>query len=376
MKFTLSTKPLKTVMGLGIIKANITKFYYRSNLVQLTATRDTLKVNIEATGIKTRMVLKGSGDTDTSASIIVDCSKFKNLIDSIENDVVTLEFIDNGLYVHAGTSKFAIPQVLDVNDVQLTEPIDQYSTTGAVVIKPAEWQFVKDHQLYALSESETRPVYKNVWVSDKKDIITGDMDRGLFVYSKACDFGSTCLLPASLVNLFTTIPESAVISKADRDYVLTIEADSYTMITQFTPRYEDDESVGSYHAEIVLDKFKHPDEFITLDIVPVVKFINQNAILANSDKDKVLNFTVDNKTLTLSTVSNSYSMPVEATKNYTVNFDIDYIKSVLANFDTDRINLAPMSRAIEDDNGKPVEQVYGFIFWSDTLTTVLAGKGM
>ena len=266
--------------------------------------------------------------------------------------------------------------MLDVNDVQLTEPIDNYSTTGSITIRPSDWQFVKDHQLYAVSASETRPVYKNVWVSDKKDVVTGDMDRGLFTYSKACDFGSTCLLPASLVNLFTTIPEGATITKADRDYILDIEADSYKMITQFTPRYEDDESIGSYHAEIVMDKFKHPDEHIILDIVPMVKFINQNAILANSDKDKVLGFAVDNGTLTLSTPSNSYSMPADTTKNYSIYFDIEFIKPLLASFDTDKINMAPMSRMAEDDDGKQFEQVYGLSFWSDTLTMVLAGKGM
>ena len=80
MRFTVSTKPLKNVTDLGIIKANISKFYYRSNIVQITATRDTLKLNIEASGIKSRMTLSGSGDSDTAASVLVECAKFKNLI--------------------------------------------------------------------------------------------------------------------------------------------------------------------------------------------------------------------------------------------------------------------------------------------------------
>ena len=126
MKFTVNSKPLKNVTNLGIIKANVSKYFYRSNLVQITASRDTLKLNIEASGIKTKMTLKGSGDEDNTKSIIVDCLTFKNLIDSIDTDVISIEFIDGGIYVHAGTSKFAISQTLDVNDVQLDEPTNQY----------------------------------------------------------------------------------------------------------------------------------------------------------------------------------------------------------------------------------------------------------
>ena len=188
MKFTVNTKALKNATDLGIIKANISKFYFRSNVVQLTATRDTLKINIEASGIKTKMLLGGSADVDEAASIIVDCAQFKALIDSIDTDVVTIEFIDNGIYVHAGSSKFAISKMLDANDVQLDEPVDQYTATSTITIKPSNWQFVKDHQLYAIATKETHPVYTYVWVGDNTDILVGDYDSSLFTYSK---YGST-----------------------------------------------------------------------------------------------------------------------------------------------------------------------------------------
>ena len=116
MKFTVSSKALKNVTSLGIIKANISQFYYRSNVAQITATQDALKINIEASGIMTEMTLKGSGDEDTTKSVMIECAKFKNLIDSIDNDIITLEFIEGGIYVHAGRSKFAIPQLMDTND--------------------------------------------------------------------------------------------------------------------------------------------------------------------------------------------------------------------------------------------------------------------
>ena len=58
MKFTVNTKPLKNVIGLGIIRSNVSNFYKRSQVVQITATQDSLILNIEASSIKTRMVKK------------------------------------------------------------------------------------------------------------------------------------------------------------------------------------------------------------------------------------------------------------------------------------------------------------------------------
>ena len=375
MKFTVSTKPLKNVTNLGIIKANVSKYFYRSNLVQITASRDTLKLNIEASGIKTRMTLKGSGDEDTTKAIIVDCLTFKNLIDSIDKDVVSIEFIDGGIYVHAGTSKFAISQIIDVNDVQLDEPVGQYATSDSIEIKPAEWQFVKDHQMYAISTSENHPVYKHVWVGTNTGIIVGDFDSSLFTFSKSSDLGTTCLLPPSLINLFTSIPEGSTVSKIGREYVLNIETDSYSMITEFVPKYEDDEAVGSYNSQIILGMLNHPENFITVETTPIIKFINQTAIISQSDIDKVLEFSLADGKLTLTNKSSSYSMEVTTDAAYTVRFATEFIKSVLSNFDADTVNIAPMTRKVTGNDGNSTELTIGCIFWTDTLTTVLAGQG-
>lgn len=366
MRFTVSTKPLKNVTDLGIIKANISKFYYRSNIVQITATRDTLKLNIEASGIKSRMILQGSGDEDTTASIMVECAMFKNLIDSIETDIVTFEFIEGGLYVHTGTSKFAIPQIIDVADVQLDEPVDQYKSDNVITINPASWQFIKDHQMYAIATSNKHPVYTNVWVSENKDVLVGDYDNSLFTYSKCGDFDTTCLFPTSLINLFTSIPEGSKVVKVGNSYVLAIDTDSYSMITEFMPKYESDESVGSYNSEIILNMLAHPESFITVDVGPISKFISQTAILRQGDMNKVIDFTLSGGKLTLTNKASNYSMDVASDGTYTVKFSIDLFKNVLSNFDSDKVNIAPMMRG---------ESAIGCIFWTDTLTTLLAGQG-
>lgn len=373
MKFTVSTKPLKNVTDLGIIKANISKFYYRSNVVQITANRDTLKLNVEASGIKSRMTLKGSGDEDATKSILVDCSVFKSLIDGIDTDTMSIEFIDGGMRIQAGTSKFAIPQMLDVNDVQLDEPVDQYTASSTITVKPADWQFVKDHQMYAISSSAQHPVYKNVWVGSDKDILVGDFDSSLFTYSKKGEFDTTCLFPTSLINLFTSIPDGSTVSKVGRNYVLNIETDSYSMLTEFIPKYEDDEAVGSYNSGIILGMLAHPESYITIDVSPVTKFINQSSLLNQSDLDKIIEIAIADNTMTLTNKDSSYTMQVTSSESYSVKFDSTLLKSVLSNFDDDKVNIAPMTRE-EPDGDAMVTKTIGCIFWTDNLTTLLAGQ--
>lgn len=366
MKFTVNTKALKNATNLGIIKSNISKYFYRSNVVQITANHDTLKINIEASGIKTKMTLGGSGDEDATRSVIVDCSIFKTLIDSIESDILSIEFVAGGICIHAGTSKFSVPQMLDSNDVQLEEPIDNFTVSNTVTIKPADWQFVKDHQMYAIATKESHPVYKNVWVGNNNDILVGDFDLSLFTYSKRGDFDSVCLFPPTIINLFTSLPEGSTVSKVGRSYILNIETDSYSMITEFMPRYEDDESVGSYNAQMIIGMLAHPESFITVDVGAITKFINQAAILKQSDLDKIFDFILNDGTLTLTNKTNSYTMSVDSSDSYSVKFNSELLKNVLSNFDSDKVNIAPMTRG---------DMTIGCIFWTDSLTTVLAGMG-
>ena len=376
MKFVVSTKPLKNVTNLGIIKANISKFYYRSNVVQIAANRDTLTINIEAAGIKSRMILKGSGDEDTAVSTIVDCLVFKNLIDSIDTDVLSLEFIPGGgITVRAGSSKFALPQLLDTKEVQLEEPIDEYTGSEAVTIKPGDWQFIKDHQMYAIAAKEDHPVYKNVWVGKDVGTLVGDYDRGLFTFAKRGNFDTSCLFPPTLINLFSSIPEGSTVSKLGRNYILRISTDSYSMLTEFTPKYEDDEAVGSYNSDIFLGMLVHPESYITVDAGPIAKFINQTSILKQTEADRLIEFTVDKGQLTLAKKVSSCSMAVNTSDTYTIKFATDLFKNVISNFDSDRINIAPMSR-IEPagPDGRPIKRTTGCLFWTDNLTAMLSGE--
>lgn len=368
MKFVVATKPLKSATALGIIKANISKFYNRSGIVQITATRDALKINIQASGIKTRITLSGSGDSDVAESIIVDCSVFKNLIDSIESEVIAIEFVPGGISIHADTSKFAISQMIDVADMRLEEPMEPTNAEASVTVKPSDWQFVKDHQMYAIATKDTHPVYMNAWVGADGDVIVGDFDLSMFTYSKRGAFGNTCLFPTALINLFSSIPEGSTVSKIGKNYILSIISESYSIITEITPKYEDDEAVGSYNSKIILDMLVHPESYVTIEAGAITRFINQTSIISKAELDKVFDFTVQGNELTLANATSSYSMTIESTSEnkFTVKFNSDLFKSVLSNFDSETINVAPMVR-----NGTAI----GCIFWTDNLTTLLAGVG-
>lgn len=366
MKFTLNSKPLKNVTDLGIIKQNISSLYYRSNIAQVTATRNSFKINVEAAGIKTSMVLKGgSGDTDETASILVDCSTLKALIDSIDSNVITFNFDTGSLGIVSGTSKFTLPQILDVRDVQVSEPTEDFTADETITLNAESWKFIKDHQLYAISESKTHPVYRNVWVNADKDVIVGDYETSLFTYSKQSNLDNTCLLPVSLVNLFTNIPEGSTISRIGKTYILNINTDSYSMSTEFTPFYEDDEAVGSYNANIILSMLTKSDNFLTVDVTPITKFIGQISLLSQGAFDRNVDFSISNSKLVLSALDCEYKLDVNSPKDYSVQFDMDKFKDVLSHFDDDNVKIAPMER-----DG----QVIGCIFWTDNLITLLASK--
>lgn len=362
MKFTVNTAPLKNVTNLGVIKANISKFFYTSNLIQVTANRDTLRLNIVSNGIKTQMLLHGTGDEDTESTILVDCSVFKSLIDSIESDTVTFEYSEGGLFVIAGTSKFTLAKLVDAEGMNIDTPADSYDSADVHDVDPSVWKFIKEHQMFAVSTSNTYLVYRNLWVSDEGDVLAGDYSQSLFAYSKNDTLGNTCLLPVSLVNLLVAIPENSRVAKVGKNYVLQIETDSYTLLTEFAPQYE--ENGTTYNAPAVMAMLNHPNEFASLEISPVLKFLNQSALLTSNSMDKVVILSAQSGSLTFTTRQSEIRLLSSGESTYTVKFNSDLLKSVLSNFDSDIINISPILR---DD------VAIGCIFWSDKLTMLLAG---
>lgn len=370
MKFVVSTKPLSDGLNLGIVNANVSKYYQKSTLAQISAKGNTLKINLEAASILSEIVLKGSSDEPNESIIFVDCLLFKQLISTIETPTVTLEFTDNGLIVHSGKSKFTLARMVDDDvDVKLASPSSEYNTDDLVDIKKPDWKFVKDFQMFALSMSLIYPVYTKVYISEQGDVIVGDFDNSLFTYSNKSNLGKTCLLSDTVINLLNSLPEDSKLINLGNSYLIKVSTDSYEFSAEFTPMYENTDGVGDFNAPVLLGLLGDSNEdsiykSVNVDISNINKALNQSALLSNSSED-VINVEVSANTVRV--FDNNIDCPLPAkgeTANYSVLFKTNILKSVISNAPSDDVTLIPMLR---DD------EVTGIKFIFKELSVVLAG---
>lgn len=367
MQFTCNTKPLADALGLGIINSNVSKYYRKSCLAQLSATKNTLKVNLEAESIVTELLIRGAGDAESAPSIFVDSLLLKQLVSTFDTATVTLEFLENGLVLRAGKSKFTLPKMIDSVEMELNAPRDVSSEVGvAVDIKKDVWKFVKEHQMFAIAMSFVHPVYTKVWVGDNGDIIVGDFDNSLFTHSKKGNLGATCLLSDTIVNLFNALPDGAKLFKYGRSYVIRVDLDSYTYVSEFTPQYEEDEGVGSYNSAIFLDMMKHPEtNSVQVSAAAMNKFLGQAALLSTNTEDSIFVAIGDGQ---VKIYTDDVNCQLDAkgitAEVYTAEFKVETLKSVVSNYaDADNVFIAPMIQEGE---------VIGLLFWNADVTTLIA----
>ena len=119
MKFTVSTKPLQDGLSLGVIKSNVSKFYQKSCLAQITADKHTLTINLEAASITSELLFKGVGEGEDKVTTFVDCLMLKDLVSTLDNNTTILEFVDGGVILISGKSKFTLPQMIDESDLEI-----------------------------------------------------------------------------------------------------------------------------------------------------------------------------------------------------------------------------------------------------------------
>lgn len=364
MVFQTNTKPLCAALNLGVINSNVSNFHKKSTIVQVSADSHTLKINVESSMIKTELKLRGKGDGYPS-SIFVDSLLFKQLINTLDSSVVTLDFGDDGLRIISGKSKFTLPKMVDASELSLQTPdLIDYSDNGKEIDKTG-WKFVKDNQMYSISLAFIHPVYTYVWVGESGDVLVGDFDSSLFTHSKKVDIGKTCLLSDTIVNLFDALPEGATITDAGSDYIIRYESDSFSYVTQFTPLYESDEEVGSYNSEIILDMMQHPTGYTEVKTDPIVKLLNQSILLSSSTSNTV-HLSVSENILRIQ--DNNVDGVIDAVGDDSINYDLDFsldsLKSVLSSYNSEFIYISPLVRD---------EETVGIIVWDSDLTTVLAG---
>lgn len=364
MKFLTNTTPFADALALGVINSNVSNYHKKSNIVQLTATENSLRINVEAAQICSQMTLKGQGDAGETATIFVSSLLIKQLAATLDSNTITLEFADNGLIIHSGKSKYTLPKMIDDADIELTAPALGDYNTEAIAIDKSDWKFIKDRQMFAIAMSFIHPVYTKVWIGEDGDVLVGDFDNSLFTHAVKNKLGSTCLISDTIVNLFTSLPEGSKISKNGRDYVITYQSDSFDYITQFTPLYESDQGVGSYNSEIFLTMMAHPDNGVTLNPAALSKVLSQAALLGSSSDDSI-KFSVADGQLHVTDSNVDCNIPINGeVPSFDVEFTTETLRKVIANYPDESITLSPMMQ-----DGKAA----GIIIWTKELTTILAG---
>lgn len=366
MKFTVNTKPLIEALDLGVINNNISPFHKKSTIIQVSADKDTLTLNIEAEAIKTEIKLKGSNDTKESGKIFVSSSLMKQLVSTFESAVTELEFAEGGLILHSGKGKFTLPKLIDEADIELDKPNTDVDLSAGIDINKEEWKFIQDNQMYAISMSFIHPVYTYMWIGENGDVIVGDFDNSLFTHSTKSKLGNTCLLSSTIVNLFESLPEGSKLVKSDKNYIIHFESDSMSYISEFTPKYEDEEDMGSYNSNIFLDMMKHSTESYKISAPGMIKYLNQAQLLSSSTDDTIV-MSVDKDVLQLKDDNVNCKLGVEGTSivdPFEIEFKTEMLRKVISNYEDDYINMSPV---VQDD------EVAGMLFWNDSLTTVIAG---
>lgn len=368
MNFSVSTKPLKNALDLGIINQNVSKFYHKSCLAQVSADRHTLRINTEAANVMSEEELKGSGDSDELATIFVDCLLLKQLLATFESSVTTLEFTETSLILHSGKSKFTLPKMLDTSEMSLNRPAkleegsEQYPS---IAVNKNDWAFIKDHQMYAIAMSFIHPVYTRAWVGQDGHVLVGDFDNSIFTCSSKSKLGVTCLLSDTIINLFNSLPEGAVVKKARDSYIISVSTDGFSYISEFKPVYESDEGIGSYNSDIILEMMKHEDSrAVKIDTTKVNTSLSQAALLSAGTEDTI-KFTVSDGFVSLVGSNIDCKLPVDSCPvSYEIQFKTALLKSVMSNFDENEVFVAPMMQG---------DEVAGIVAWTSNMTVVLAG---
>lgn len=364
MKFQCNTKPLSDALNLGIINSNVSNFHKKSTLTQITATKNLLKINVEASRICSEMLLRGMGDSDEPAKIFVNSLLLKQLVSTFDSNTVELEFSDSGLVFHSGKSTFTLPKMVDDDELELMHP-EGVVNSPELDIDKSNWKFIKDYQMYAIAMSFIHPVYTYVWVGSSGDVLVGDFDNSLFTLSHKGVLDSTCLLSETIINLFNSLPDGSKISKSGSSYIIRYDSDSFSYRTQFMPKYETDEDTGTYNSDIFLGMMAHPYGGVSIKAEALAKNLNQALLLSSSTEDTVaLSARGSEFKLTNTNVNCDIPFVGNLDSDYSVSFKLESLKQVISNYGDSEIHVNPLIQEGE---------CAGIIVWNDELTTVLAG---
>lgn len=368
MKFTVATKPLCDSLNLAVVNQNVSKFDNKSSIAELTVVGNQLRINLQTESTRSEIELVGSCDVpDANQHELVNCVMLKQLISTLDSTVVDIEFVEGGIIVHSGKSKFTLPRYSVVDYLTLSRPDD--STEGAIY-QPVDvdgWKFIKDHQMYAISMSFINRIYTRVWVGSNGDVIVGDLDNNIFTHSEKASLGTTCLLRDSAINLLNSLPEGAKIAQSGKDFIIHLSTDAYQFKCQFTPEYENENGVSTYNAEMIMSLMSEPNQVVSVSLSTIRQWMGQIDLLSTETSYPV-SLSISGNVLRLESENVKHMLEIQNPDNadFEIKFNAPVFKSLLNSYSDDKIAFGP---SIREETG----ELIGVVFFSDELTSVLAG---
>ena len=369
MIFTVSTKPLIDALNLGIVNANVSKFNSKSCIAQISANKNSLLINVEPNLVVTEIRLKGMGDSDTEAISFVDSLTLKQLVSTFEANTTKLEFVEGGLILHCGKSKYTLPNQAPTNAVRLNRPTMSDYDTPMMDIKKVDWNFIKNRQQQYASMAFNNPVYILYYFNASGDVIIGDFDNNVFSHSRKGTLNETCLLTDSILNLICSVPEGAKMKKIENGHQIQVKTDAFELISDFYPRHEDDEGVGSYNSDLIMETMSKPEKYIKVPTAELSKLLKRADLLSTSGEATVF-FGVQDGYLFMTDSNVDGRIEVEGHKDlqFKGEFKLKLLAQTLNNYPGDVVYIGP--KLGEDGEGN-IECV-GILTWDDDIEVVLA----
>lgn len=368
MRFKLNVTPLKDAMNLCIISSNISKFFEKSTVIQLTAEGSNLRLNTQATSLLSEVVIKGDNEDNSTACAIVDNSLFKSLISSLDVNEVTLDFQDTVLEVKAGRSKFNVPKLLmDEDGICLDRPIleENLQDRTCSELHPSIWKYIQEHQLYAVASNQIHKVYTYVWVDSDKGVLTGDPNMSFFTYQPNSDLGSNCLISNTIVNLLAAMEEGTQLYMInDTNYLVKMNIDSFSFCSQFTVEHEDETGIGIYDSDMIFDMVL--DEYQTESCVSRGKLSSniKQAQLFASSTNSLISVESNDKGMYLVNDNVNCRISKDIGREYSCSFNLSDLDIVVSHIDEDNMTVSPIVKE---------EEVFGLRFKSGDMVALVGG---
>jgi hypothetical protein len=375
MKFTVNTKPLQDTLDLIVVPGNISRFFQKSTILQISIDgKDSLKLNSEAASVVSEAKLKGSIENLKDGIVrFVDSMLFKQLIDTLDSSTVSLEFEDNHIVVVSGKSKFNIPNLQIDEDARLSSPAQPSGKECELNVDI--WSVVRDKQLYAISDSFIKLVYKYIYNGNGK-ILVGDYINSLFTLTEKPGLPTDCLLSSNIISVILGIDPKSKIYQVDKSYVVSFATDAFKFTAELKPRYEDDPELGNYSADIIGGLFdtvgssgiKIPSAKLRLLLNQTNLIVSSLSTNATASKDTAaINWTCSgNKLKILSdNIDSEFEGELIGTAaDWTIDFKLKLISQVISNLEGDTIQIYPTFQE---------EVANALVFKDDKVSVILAG---